>query len=236
MKTWILIHSSGFPASQWKRLSPLLDGEVIAPNLPGYAGTPWNPSQGVLEGDVAFVLEIARQHPGAQLVGHSYGGLIALHAAAKAPELFDHLWLIEPIVIGLVENIASIDPAMVDAVQTLANAVENKQYEPAIRGFFDYWGGEGAFDAMPDPIRQNILAMSERLAHEIYTTNSDQTRPEDLAYVPPTTVLVSEGRRDFVQAIADALLASIPQADQVVIPGEHMAPVTHAMDVAKALH
>lgn len=235
MKTWILIHSSGFPASQWKRLAPLLAGEVIAPNLPGYGGTHWDPSMGILEGDTDFVMEIAKRHPGAQLVGHSFGGLVALHSAAKAPDLFDHLWLIEPIVIGLVANIRQIDPVMMNAVTTLSDAIETKQYEPGIRSFFDYWGGDGAFDRMAPPIRAGILSISERLAYEIRATSNDQTRPEDIVGVPPTTILVSEGRRDFVQAIANALVTALPDANIVTVPGEHMAPVTHPKGVAAAL-
>lgn len=234
-QSWLLVHSSGFPSSQWKRITPLLPGTVIAPNLPGYPGTPWDPAKFVLDADSDYIIDIASKHPGSHLVGHSYGGLIAIHAARKRPDLFSQVSLIEPIVIGLVERPEDLDPAMVKAIQSFKGALELAHLEPALRAFFDFWGGPNAFDNMPPPIRNSILAMAPKLAAEIQATGAEASKPNDWKTLPPLRIIVSKNRKTFVDSMARALSDAVSGSKIIEVPGEHMCPITHAQDVADAL-
>ncbi len=232
---WLLIHSSGFPSSQWKRITPLLPGTVVAPNLPGYPGTPWDPSKDVLDADSDSILGVAEQHPGSHLVGHSYGGLVAIHAARKRPDLFSQVSLIEPIVIGLVERPEDLDPLMVKAIQSFKGALDHAHLESALRAFFDFWGGQGAFDKMPPPIRNSILAMAPKLSQEIQATGAEASKPDDWKTLPPLRIIVSKNRKNFVDSIAHSLVGAVSGSRIIEVPGEHMCPITHAKDVAEAL-
>jgi pimeloyl-ACP methyl ester carboxylesterase len=234
-KHWLLIHSFGFPSSQWKRLKPLLQGTVFTPNLPGYPGTPWDPAKEVLDADSDSILELAKKHPGAHLVGHSYGGLVALHAAKKRPDLFSEVSLIEPIVIGLVERPEDLDPAMMRAIESLKGAIEHAHLESALRAFFDFWGGPNAFDSMPAPIRNSMLAMAPKLAQEIQATGAESSKPDDWKDLPPLRIIVSKGRKPFVESIAQGLVSAVSGSRIIEVPGEHMCPITHPKDVAAAL-
>ncbi len=84
MTSVLLIHSSGFNARQWRRLAESLrDYRVLMPNLLGY-DAPWT-------GPFHFRQDV--EHLAAQLtepahiVGHSYGGFLALQLALARPDL-----------------------------------------------------------------------------------------------------------------------------------------------------
>lgn len=232
---WLLIHSSGFPSIQWRKLSPLLHGKVITPNLPGYPGTPWDPTRPVLEADAEYIVAQAREHGPVHLVGHSYGGLVALYAAHSSPEVFQSVTLIEPIVYGLTPEGPTLDPAMQRAIKGMRSAIDSGNHEHALREFFDFWGGGGAFDRMPTPVRQGILGMSAKLVREIDATGTENMPASHWNSLKPIHVIVSEGRKSFINLMAERLVEAIPGSQLVVVPGEHMCPVTHPEDVAAAL-
>jgi pimeloyl-ACP methyl ester carboxylesterase len=106
----VFVHGSfGWGEETWREQRPLA----------GFGGSP---PDGRVDfdrdaGDVAEVLE-----NGAHLVGHSYGGVVSMLAAARKPEAVRSLTVIEPPALGLVrghptvENfIAGVDDAMREA-------------------------------------------------------------------------------------------------------------------------
>ena len=100
----ILIHGSGPGAtgwSNWQYLLPELGDrfQLLAIDLCGYGGTPApdpmpSGTASWLSAWVAQVTSLARHVEGkAHLVGNSLGGAVALHAALRAPDLFDRIAL-----------------------------------------------------------------------------------------------------------------------------------------------
>ena len=96
----ILVHSSVAGARQWRRL--MSDQEdpfhLIAVNLFGYVSTPaWSAhlSQ-TLEGQARLVKAVVPEHKGKfSLIGHSFGGSVAMKAAAKFGSRIDNLILLD---------------------------------------------------------------------------------------------------------------------------------------------
>ena len=85
-----LVHGLGGVASNWRLVAPELAGEhrLIVPDLPGHGGS--EPLEGATSLDpfaeaVLAILEAEDAVP-APWVGHSLGGLVGLHAAARRPE------------------------------------------------------------------------------------------------------------------------------------------------------
>src|SRR5262250_2626520 len=94
----VLLHSSGSSAAQWRGLAERLSGRyrVIAPDLYGYGGTAHWPGRAPFhlecEAEIVFAL-LGRVTERAHIVGHSYGGAVALHVARLAGDLLRSLTL-----------------------------------------------------------------------------------------------------------------------------------------------
>ena len=97
----VLLHGSGPGVSawtNWKRVIPALSDKfrVIAPDLPGFGYTERKP-------DLQYDMKLWTKHliafldalelPKVSLVGNSFGGSLALAAAARFPDRFDRLAL-----------------------------------------------------------------------------------------------------------------------------------------------
>ena len=98
----VLLHGAGTSGAIWRRATPLLargDRRVVAPDLPGYGGSP-AAGRGFALDAVADALAAGLDEEGVpapyDLVGHSMGGGIAIVLAASRPELVRRLVLVAP--------------------------------------------------------------------------------------------------------------------------------------------
>ncbi|MFI0409633.1 alpha/beta fold hydrolase [Actinomadura sp. 3N508] len=99
----VLLHGVTGHGGRWRRTAEryLADRPVLAPDLRGHGNSPheppWTVEQHVADLLAMFDLEGVER---ADLVGHSYGGMIALHLARAAPRRVRRLVLLDP-AIGL---------------------------------------------------------------------------------------------------------------------------------------
>jgi len=91
----LLVHGSVVNGdATWAAQRPLADRfELVVPNRRGF---PPGPEVDRVDYDDEAVWLDAFLEPGTHLVGHSYGGVIALLAAARRPELLRSLTVVEP--------------------------------------------------------------------------------------------------------------------------------------------
>ena len=91
----------------WSAQRPLADRfDIVAPNRRGFPPGP--DVERVDFEDEAVWLEPFLT-PGTHLVGHSYGGVIALLAAARRPDVISSLTVIEPPAFGVARGIPAAD-------------------------------------------------------------------------------------------------------------------------------
>jgi pimeloyl-ACP methyl ester carboxylesterase len=95
VERFVLVHGSVVGgASTWRAQEPLAARfELVVLERPGFAAGS-SVERVDFESDAAWVAEQLR--PGDHLVGHSYGGVICLLAAARQPEALRSLTVIEP--------------------------------------------------------------------------------------------------------------------------------------------
>ena len=98
----VLLHCSGSSAAQWRDLGAILarDFHIAAPDSYGCGSTgAWPGRRPIRLADHAhMVAEVVRAHGyPVHLVGHSFGGAVALRLALDFPELLRSLVLIEPV-------------------------------------------------------------------------------------------------------------------------------------------
>jgi len=124
----VLLHCTGGASTQWQALSASLQARyrVLAPDLHGYGDTdPW-PGRGPLTlADEAAIVAALIDEGGApvHLVGHSYGGAVALRAALEQPDRVANLVLIEPASFHLLGNGNVADEVLFDEIQGVAEAI-----------------------------------------------------------------------------------------------------------------
>lgn len=80
--TVLLLHGLGATADVWEGVATRLPGAWIAPDLPGHGGTP--PLPAYTFADVAAAVAGLVEPEGTVVVGHSFGGVVALHLATEA--------------------------------------------------------------------------------------------------------------------------------------------------------
>jgi pimeloyl-ACP methyl ester carboxylesterase len=226
----VLVHSSGMSSAQWgpilPRLAPLYS--LHAPDLLGYGGTdPWpDPDHFDLAEDVAIVDAVLAEVGDAHLVGHSYGGLLALHAAAGRP--VRSLSVFEPVAFGVLHG---RDP---QALANLAEAETDALYDVAtggdagwMQGFVDWWGGPGAWARLPPPRQAAMLATGRKTFLEVRALMHDHTPAARWATIGCPTLVMSGTRSPLAaRSVARILADTLPHADLAVIEGAgHMAPI-----------
>ncbi|WFE27886.1 alpha/beta hydrolase [Solwaraspora sp. WMMD791] len=112
----ILIHGTlNWAASAFERQRPLArHRRVLLPDRRGYGDSP-DLDDNQVTSDYAVDAQdvVALMNGGVDLVGHSYGGTVAMIAAAARPDLVRSLTLIEP----CAHRIASEDPSVAAVVQ-----------------------------------------------------------------------------------------------------------------------
>jgi pimeloyl-ACP methyl ester carboxylesterase len=238
----VLLHCTGGSNKQWLPLAEILRTrfEVIAPDLCGYGETSHWPGAGPfsLLSEVALVTAlIDRAGKPVHLVGHSYGGAVALQVARRSPECLTSLTLIEPAAFHLLLDGDHADDRaceeIMDVGAAIARAVNCGDYLKAVRRFVDYWSGEGAWAALPPVRRAALAARIRKITLDFWATFNEPTRLEDFAGLSiPALVLCGECSPLPTRLICSHLARTLPHAELCSISGAgHMLPVTHAADV-----
>lgn len=237
----ILLHSGGLSGKQWRRaVAELRDAFfVLVPDGLGMGASPAWPVDVPFHfsQDVDQLLALLRTlaQP-AHLVGHSYGGLLALCAARSAPTLVRSLALYEPASFGVLA--VAGDPAFADVLD-LAGRHKNSPRTPQwssdwLRSFVDFWNSPGAWDALSAESRADYLRIHHKLEREVDTLLADRTSAADFGRIDqPTVLMVGERSPRAARHVVDQLVFAMPNAAlEIVAHAGHLGPLTHARRVA----
>ncbi|MBA3478030.1 MAG: alpha/beta hydrolase, partial [Lautropia sp.] len=172
------------------------------------------------------------------LVGHSFGGTVALAAALAATVEVASLSCFEANPIGLIQDRG--DGALYQETLRMSRDFEaavgaGERDAPA--RIIDFWGGEGAFAAMPEPVKAycrdtaevNVVDWRTAFGYGVTSLECSSLR------VP---VLLARGglANPAMVAITDALQESLPQARSAVVEGAgHFLISSHPARCAELL-
>jgi pimeloyl-ACP methyl ester carboxylesterase len=239
----LLIHSGGFTSRQWRKLVELLSPRfrAAAPDLLGYGesgrwpdGEPFHFRQ-----DVDYLESLLDRDLGpAHLVGHSYGGFLALQLALRRPDLVRSIAAYEPVAFGILDEVE-------DADARAGLALVKRQWEPGddgadeawLRAFVDWWNGPGAWDHLNEETRAAFRATGWKVFNEVVTLAEDRTDRATYATIDvPTLILGGELSPLAERRVVANLGAALPRATTRIFPGVgHMAPISHAPMVNDAI-
>jgi len=238
----VLLHSSGGSGAQWRSLTERLSPHrrVVAPDLYGYGETPGWSGRGVFSlAREAAVIEALLDRLGepAHLVGHSYGGAVALQIALARPGRLRSLTLIEPVAFHVLRHGEAVDWAALQEIIAVARhvaaAVTSGDYARGCEHFVDYWTGAGAWTSLPPARRDALVPRLAKVALDFHATLNAPAQLDDMRAIGVPTLLLQGARtpaptRQICRRLADTL----PEARLRIVAGAgHMLPLTHRDEV-----
>lgn len=224
----------------WTGLVRKLDGEVtvVAPDLPSHGRSPdWD---GVSDfGATAYEAALTGLTEPMDVLGHSFGGVLALRLAVEHPELVRSLTMVEPVFFCIAQADApEIAAQQAEQSQPFNALIEAGDMEGAARAFNGSWSDGSRWMEMPEQVR----AAMTRAIHVVpgsqpflFGDNANLVARLDRVTMP-TLVVRGELADPIVEATNRGLARRLPNAREVVIDGAgHMAPITHPTEMAALL-
>jgi pimeloyl-ACP methyl ester carboxylesterase len=184
---------------------------------------------------------IDASHCRVHLVGHSYGGGVALHAALARPHKIASMALYEPSAFYLLRQLGELGrrgyAEITDVAQRYSEGVITGDYRSAVARFVDYWNGKGAWDAMRPSAQKGLIRWAPKGPLDFRALIEDETPAsayERLRF--PVMITHGEYAPLPTRVIAEALGDLLPISQTVEIEGAgHMGPLTHATTVSASL-
>ena len=245
----LLLHSSLASKSQWSGIAQRLAARyrTIAVDLCGYGDNALPDARAAFSLDdevrrVAMLLDrLVPPRASLHVVGHSYGGVIAMRLSQLHRARVASLSLYEPVAFTLLDAGERAD--MVEVAANVARHVEEGRHHDATRRFVDFWSGDGSFARLRLPVQARMAA---RIAKVPLDFRACFDGPLDPCAIGAPTLLLGGMRSPVVaQRIVTALIRTIPGARSGWVDAGHMGPVTDACAVdplieafidARALH
>jgi len=233
----VCLHSNASSSGQWRGLMDLLAPRfhILAADTYGAGKSPpWPRDRKVSLRDEVALLEpvFARAGDSFSLVGHSYGGGIALIGALVHRHRLRAMALYEPTLFAVVEQ-ESRSPNDVDGIRncvaTSVAALGAGDATGAARCFIDFWMGAGSFDRMPERVQAATAESVRNIQGWKDVLFDEPTSLEAFAGLDvPVLLMVGSKSPLSSRAVAQRLTRVLPRVEVVELPGlGHMGPVTH---------
>jgi len=234
----IALACSGASGSQWRPLAGTLGSgrALLTPEHsgPGIAARLAGSSFTLAHEAARCIGLIDASDDSVHLVGHSYGGGVALQAALARPDRIASMTLYEPAAFHLLDELGADGAAGFVEIAAIArrvrDAVSVGEHAGAAAAFVDYWNGQGAWEKLSEHVRAALTRWAPKAPLEFAALMNAQTVLEDYAAFDfPIVVLRGEHAPLPTRVIADALPDAMDCGRVEVIAGAgHMGPMTHA--------
>jgi pimeloyl-ACP methyl ester carboxylesterase len=211
------------------------DFHVRAVNLYGYGGTPpWSSDVPQTLNDQARLVEAALPShvDSVFLVGHSFGGSVAMKVAARLGDRVAGLVLLETNPFYLLEQ-AGCKDAFAEAAD-LRDCIKEfgarGEWSTAAERFADYWGGTGSWQRMSAERRAAFAVAIKPNYFEWDAVMNETTTAEQWARLLPQSTLLITARDTTlpIREIAAILRLACPQwTSEKISSGGHLAPLSH---------
>ena len=229
----LALHSSGIGPKQWRTVP----APVLTPDFIYELDDPANFSP---ERDLVTCEQLMAEVDGpVALLGHSYGGYLAFHLARRNPNKISRIAVHDPVLWGCLrsdgppEDVAAFE-ALLEPIFTVPP--ENWGGPEWMGGFVDFWNGPGTWDSIPGRRQRKMMLAGTKVAGEVSYCVQDSEPAANWACIEqPTLITCGERTPRPEQIVCEVLARTLPRAELRVVPGGHMAPVTHAFDLVPQL-
>jgi pimeloyl-ACP methyl ester carboxylesterase len=242
----IALHCSGAGASQWRPLADAFGSryEVLAPEHYGCESSgPWTGEHAFTLADEAAraIALIDQSEEKVDLVGHSYGGGVALHVALARPDRIASMALYEPSAFHLLRQMGAAGAEAYAEIAGVARRVRQSvvtgDYRGGVAAFVDYWNGPGAWKAMRPDVQTALIRWAPKGPLEFRALINNPTPARAYRALKfPVLILRGEHAPMPSRMIAEQLLALLANSWLMVVDcAGHMGPLTHALEVSRLI-
>jgi pimeloyl-ACP methyl ester carboxylesterase len=166
------------------------------------------------------------------LVGHSFGGAVALKAALRYRARLHSLTLIEPTLFALLIRSAPGDSATDEILrhsERISELADLGEHEAAAQHFVDYWSQTGAWATAREEVRADIRDRMSLVRQRWDALLRDPVQVADLALLDiPTLFLTARNSNVPTRALSEILIRALPRARAIDIEEVgHMAPLSN---------
>ncbi|WP_457321683.1 alpha/beta fold hydrolase [Roseateles sp. P5_E11] len=238
----VCLHSSAASGKQWRRLVAR-GGDAWqwhTPDLYGHGGRPdWPelmPSQLSVEANGVLAGLPFAPNQGFHLVGHSYGGAVALQMALQQPQRVLSLTLYEPVAFGVLPALGPNEPEWEEistVAATLGAALDRSDDFGAARGFCAYWQGRDVWPEMDIAAQLRIAEAMPTVRRHFEALFAAQWSDSLLDLLRmPVQLICGSATRASARRVAQSLSVRLPLVKLQMLEGAgHMAPITEAARV-----
>ena len=238
----LLLHCTMGSLGAWRGLIDFLssDYRFTAFDMPGHGKSGAWEDEGdfhTCSTEIAKTFLTSPMH----LIGHSFGGSIALRLALELPDKVRSLVLIEPVMM----NLAFLDDPTFKELydrdhRRYHESFEAGNYEKAAQEFYIHWGDGRAWKDLPERSR-NLMVDKIRMIRagnqSVYEDRYGFCEKGRLSAIDLPVLLIEGGKsHSSVARINDALEHRLQKTSRVRIDSAgHMVPITHPEETAKAV-
>ncbi len=239
----VLVPGSCSTGAAWRPVAIQLRERYrcITTSLPGYGGTRERRTSSDTSIDrVAEAVEdvIAQAKAPVHLVGHSFGGLVALAVALRLRADVKSLVMLEPPAVRLLDD--PVDTVHAQAFRRMSDVyvAAHARGEPtAIAAMIDFYGGDGTFASWPERVRRYAIETTPvNLVDWQSAYGFPLTSAGLQALSVPALVVCGGDSHPAMHRITERLAGAIgPTPRTIIADAAHFMIATHAAEVARAI-
>ncbi len=240
-KPIVLVHCSSACYREWLPLIKSLpkNFRVLAPDLWGYGKSQTFSQDEIFDEQVDYqiICEMLKlcDEP-AHLIGHSYGGAIAIEAARTNMDKIESLTLIEPSCFQLLWNSDRCEQEwneVQNVAQKMVGAVRSGDYKSGMDVYMSFFLGEEEWASTDERTKERLTTSVLKVAGEFSLIEYKGMSLEDYSAIEaPVTFIQGSRTRQAAKKVVSLLNNVMGNSSVVEIPGAgHMSPMTHARQV-----
>ncbi len=240
----LALHCTIAHSGAWSGLAKVLDGQArfTAPDMLSHGRSPDWDGQGEFF-DRITELALDQLPEPMDVIGHSFGAMVALRLAIEHPELVRSAVLVEPVFFAVAQQDA---PALVDLhnrdAKPYLDAFAAGDRETAARLFNRMWGTDDSprWPDLPDRTRAAMIRgihVVNAVEDAIFRDSKGLLHTEQLDRATmPILLLRGSETHPIMPAVIDGLTRRLPFASSATISGAgHMLPISHPQATAAHL-